>query len=152
MKLALLLSCSFFWWGNAGTERKEPFLPQPPLLCAVSKCWSWDSSPGSMIGEPSASFQTSISWLLPPPLVTLKENVFIKFKFSLMREMKHKRVRFLQVGLTSGGIFHQPRSNFCPRGGNIIPFDKVCSRAFAVHLHKCTICLSPKTYGLSLQF
>lgn len=53
-------------------------------------------------------------------IMILKEKFLIKFTFSLMKEVTRYKMQFFKVGLSFGGIFHLPRSNLGPLGGNRI--------------------------------
>lgn len=57
----------------------------------------------------------------------LKEKTLIKFKFSLMKEVTRYKIRFFRVGLSFGGIYHLPRSNLGPLGGQQNSIENVCA-------------------------
>lgn len=107
-----------------------------PIKCFLgARVWTHAAQMESLVHPSRPGFLDFCS-----PLVTFEENVFIKFKFSLMREINYQRIRFLQVNLIFRGTAYLLRSNFCPLGSNITPSDDVCSRLFTVLLHSCTIC------------
>lgn len=71
-------------------------------------------------------------------IMILKEKILIKFKFSLMKEVTRYKIRFFRVGLSFGGIYHLPRSNLDPLGGN-----RILLKMYALAFSLCSSVYEP---------
>jgi hypothetical protein len=130
------LDCSACFVSATWRHWEREHIPSGSALSVRARAWTQAVRPqGPHMCFRKAEFRDVFIYF---SIMILKERFLIKFKFSLMKEVKCYEIWFFRVGLSFGGTFHLPRSNLGPLGGN-----RILLKMYALAFSLCSSVYEP---------